>query len=685
MKSLISNLAFLCACCPLAVSLPLQGQSLDLPYSSSSTGEDGPFVIPAFAQAGEAGSMAYDAVRQECVYFGGGFAASQTYYGTTWTWNGSAWTLKTPATSPPARIGATMVFDPLRGEILLFGGRGASNQLLNDTWAWNGSNWAARSPGSSPSPREGAAMVWDDERDEVVLYGGGTATGKSNETWVWNGTTWTLKAVASPPSADAWHSMAYDPAHSQVVLFCDPSYYTSSDVYTWNGAAWTFRYRDGIPARSPGANMVYSPSHGKVLLFVSGATYAWNDAVPNWTPVNTGGSASPRRFGVAAYDAARNEIVLSHGLDGPDTAVLKDNHWFGRAGSTYTFDLNSKVDSVWNFTSITIPSGCTVNFKKNAANTGVLWLASENVVINGRIELSGGGGGTSYGDLTVGVGGPGGFDGGMPGEPGKGPGGGPPGASPASDGLHTDINGAGPYGNLFAQPAVGGSGGGGKLGWPHANGAGGGGGGAIVIASTRDITVNGTIASVGGGGGGGGGRAGFGSCGLIRLMADRVSFGPNGILDAALPYLDANPGGKGRLRVEAYARQIPNPAGQLRGSYSLSVPVVGTVLTQAGGRLVFRKVAGNTVANPPKGDELNPDVVFSASGPVEIEVEAFNIPEGTPVTVTLQHSLAGTITLGPEPLVHWRARFNATIPAGSGKMEASATYDVGGPEGNGEP
>jgi len=689
----------------LAVSLPLAGQSLDLPYSSSSTGEDGPFVVPPFAQPGERGCMAYDPVRQECVYFGGGSSQSNTYHGTTWTWNGAAWTVKTPAASPPARMGGVMAFDPVHGEALLFGGRGADGQLLNDTWAWNGTTWTAKSPATTPSIREGAAMTWDDERDEIVLFGGGLpGDQKSNETWTWNGIVWTLKTPPASPPANVWHAMAYDAAHTQIVLFCDPSVYTAGSTWTWNGATWNHRQTDGnVASRRPGASMVYSPAHSAVLLFggtynvgsypsistiYSAELFIWDDTVSAWKVLPAEGSATGRAYGVAAYDAARGEVVFSHGFPAADTTVLRGNFCFGRAGNSYTFDLGTKTDAVWNFTSINIPSGCTVNFKKNAANTGVLWLASENVNINGKIDVSGGGGATIYSPLiaTGGVGGPGGFDGGQPGEPGQGPGAGPAGPSPASDGLHADASGGGPYGNLFAQPAVGGSGGGGKFGSPYANGGGGGGGGAVVIASSRDIALNGTISALGGAGGGNNGpRAGSGSCGLIRLVADRVIFGPAALLEAVMPFSDSNPVGQGRLRVEAYVRQIPNPAGQLRGSSSLSVPVVGTVLTQAGGRLVFRKVAGANVANPPKGDELNPDVTFSANGPVEIEVESFNIPDGTPVTVTLKHSLAGTITVGPVPLVHWRARFTATIPAGSGKMEASATYDVGGPEGDGEP
>lgn len=82
---------------------------------------------------------------------------------------------------------------------------------------------------------------------------------------------------------------------------------------------------------------------------------------------------------------------------------------------------------------------------------------------------------------------------------------------------------------------------------------------------------------------------------------------------------------------------------------------------------------------------INPDVVFTADGAVDIEVHALNVPDGTPVTVTLNHSIAGVINLPAVTLQQCKATFTATIPAGQGVMQAFATYNVGGPTGNGTP
>jgi hypothetical protein len=129
--------------------------------------------------------------------------------------------------------------------------------------------------------------------------------------------------------------------------------------------------------------------------------------------------------------------------------------------------------------------------------------------------------------------------------------------------------------------------------------------------------------------------------------------------------------------LEAFVRQTTSSL--VKGVTSQSVPVLGSVLTQAGGRLHFDKVAGNNVVYPPTANLLNPDVVFTAAGEVQIEVQALNIPEGTPVTVTINHSIAGVINLPAVTLQQSKAVFTANVPAGSGVMQAFATYNVGGP------
>ena len=158
------------------------------------------------------------------------------------------------------------------------------------------------------------------------------------------------------------------------------------------------------------------------------------------------------------------------------------------------------ADGVLHYKSFTLKDGASVGFIKNAHNTPVYLLSQGDVVIEGKIYVSGGGSGGQFGP---GLGGPGGFDGGrrgagtMPPGDGQGPGGGragpesgPTQLASAGSGVFLQpwsagsTNAGAVYGNAALIPLIGGSGGGGTPGY-----GGGGGGGAILIASNTKISM----------------------------------------------------------------------------------------------------------------------------------------------------------------------------------------------------
>jgi len=182
----------------------------------------------------------------------------------------------------------------------------------------------------------------------------------------------------------------------------------------------------------------------------------------------------------------------------------------GSTGADGPFDptVNTEVvlppDGILNYTTINIPAGVTVTFRKNSKNTPVYMLATGDVTVAGIININGGDNSSS----EPGRGGPGGFDGGyagatgLSGGKGLGPGGGNPSTSFGGGGGFGTVGGSyaagigGPaYGNERLLPLIGGSGGGGGI--FAANG--GGGGGAIVIASSTSINLTGSITANGGG------------------------------------------------------------------------------------------------------------------------------------------------------------------------------------------
>ena len=134
---------------------------------------------------------------------------------------------QSPATSPSPRIFASMAYDPATGDMVLFGGSSGAT-YRNDTWTWpDGTHtWTQQSPATSPPARWGASMAYDPATGDMVLFGGynSAGTGQTNDTWTWNGTTWTQQSPATtPPPASTppwpttrppgtWSSSAAQPA-----------------------------------------------------------------------------------------------------------------------------------------------------------------------------------------------------------------------------------------------------------------------------------------------------------------------------------------------------------------------------------------------------------------------------------------------------------------------------------------
>lgn len=245
-----------------------------------------------------------------------------------------------------------------------------------------------------------------------------------------------------------------------------------------------------------------------------------------------------------------NADMVSDGSDGP----------FHPLQNT-VIDLTGQ--NVFNFTTITIPEGVKVSFINTIESVPVYFLATDDIVIDGILDVSGGP------SLAAGpggyVGGLGGLDG-ASGQLGFGPGGGyggiyrhPGGGSSfATTGTETKIDGClsdilppalpVPYEpDFFEGGSGGGGGGGGAYGVDGCNG--GGGGGAVYLSTPWTISIEGNVLAKGANGvncytsalcGIRGGPGGGGCGGMIRLLADTIFLEPDGVLNCS--------GGKGGVR-----------------------------------------------------------------------------------------------------------------------------------------
>jgi hypothetical protein len=267
-------------------------------------------------------SMAYDAARQQVVYFGGP-AGDQT-----WTWNGVTWSRRNPAHSPPARSGHAMAYDAARQRVILFGGGNAV--AFNDTWAWDGADWTLVDAGTGPGKRFNHAMAYDRVRQETVMFGGLDENFNFYaDTWAWNGAQWIRRQASGGPPVRSDFGMAFDPVNAEVVL--SSGIEGQHDTWGWDGSVWLQK----SPLHTPPApanhfkQMAYDEHLQRAVMLVDNypsapQTWVWDGT--DWTQLGPAQNPTSRTaFGIV-YDGVRQQILLFGG-DGPG-GVLNDTWAF---------------------------------------------------------------------------------------------------------------------------------------------------------------------------------------------------------------------------------------------------------------------------------------------------------------------------------------------------------------------
>lgn len=297
-------------------------------------------------------SMAFDSARKRIVLFGGDSQGGDDF-GDTWEWDGTQWLKRTVSVAPSARRSAAMTYDPARNEIVLFGGDPSGGSSSDDeTWTWNGTQWTQRSPASRPTARRGAALCFDGT--QVVLFGGGGISASAQHTWTWDGTTWTHRSGLSPAppprfyasfardqasgrcvlqggraeaatgtpafedtwewTGNAWVQQGSGPARAQSGLAWDPVNQTlmltgglsefgaTAQTYVYSAGSWGDAVEYRVTAASREA-LAYSPPHGYVITRSNNRSFAWDGR--QWFLVETAGLS-----GTVEYASALGNVVM---------------------------------------------------------------------------------------------------------------------------------------------------------------------------------------------------------------------------------------------------------------------------------------------------------------------------------------------------------------------------------------
>lgn len=141
----------------------------------------------------------------------------------TYKWDGSDWIKLFPATSPPMLGSPQMVFDIARNEVVLHGGYISAFEAVNPhtwdpgTYTWNGTNWTIKSPAHSPTANRISRIAYDPVLQKIVAVYEGAVSSGDTETWTWDGTDWTEETIANVPQSRPY-GMIYDYANGYTMM-----------------------------------------------------------------------------------------------------------------------------------------------------------------------------------------------------------------------------------------------------------------------------------------------------------------------------------------------------------------------------------------------------------------------------------------------------------------------------------
>jgi hypothetical protein len=233
---------------------------------------------------------------------------------------------------PPPRFNHSILYDPVRERMVLFGGYHENDK--NDVWVLSlaGPNvWTQLAvAGTPPAPRGRHVAIYDPTRDRMVIYGGRVQGSGSpmSDTWELSlgGTpTWSQIVPTGTAAPLSSASGIYDPAGDRMVVFGGLPLNNVTRELTFSGTpAWNDLAPSGtLPAPRWQHVAVYDVTLGRMLIFGGTAPIiglmndVWELSLsgsPAWNQITPGGTPpSPRSGSGAMFDAGRNRMVVFGG------------------------------------------------------------------------------------------------------------------------------------------------------------------------------------------------------------------------------------------------------------------------------------------------------------------------------------------------------------------------------------
>jgi hypothetical protein len=234
-------------------------------------------------------TLILDPARRQLVLFGG---KATNPLGDTWILDLDelVWREVPTESSPEARRGHTAILDPVGDRMLVFGGEPASRVFFNDVWEFNlkTETWRERSPsGERPVPRYGTSAIYDPVRNRMIVSHGFSSQGRFDDTWSFDLAThkWTDLTPPEPkPLKRCLHDAVYDTVNDRMLLGggCSSGFgpCPQDDIWAFDLSTqrWTqLQFEADHPGPLRNQALLFEPSGKRMVLFGGAESRAKSD------------------------------------------------------------------------------------------------------------------------------------------------------------------------------------------------------------------------------------------------------------------------------------------------------------------------------------------------------------------------------------------------------------------------
>lgn len=298
----------------------------------------------------EGAAALYDAARDRMIVLGGFWDSdycrdqSETdVYALAFSGD-TGWSRIVAAGTPPSvQFLYSVILDPVRDRLVVFGGSGWSGTPSNSVWTLSLSGtptWTQLAPaGFAPLARWGQSAIYDPVGDRMVVFGGQVARADYNDVWALSlsGTpTWTQIIAEGPvPSARHGHTAIYDPVRRRMVIYggeYDPATREVWALSLSKKPSWTLLAPSGALEPPLGGRphfpAMYDPGRNQIAFFGSDPGVPLREVTtlslsgdPTWSRTYVSDPVPSSSAGSAAiYDPQGQRIVMFGGDSGNGTA-----------------------------------------------------------------------------------------------------------------------------------------------------------------------------------------------------------------------------------------------------------------------------------------------------------------------------------------------------------------------------